>query len=183
MDVTMPEYGEAPEAVEPMTDANQSELETLLAQFPESADDELPVDYELMAMEVVSRLQQLQRQSDQAEMLILNPAVKAGFLEVWARLPEDVLPAEFRAHFPIQENPDVPVYHLITRSMIEMRFLEAHFGPQGNGLLPKLQSVLDAQRSPVRITHEFLRIRYLLEMYEKVAPRILTPGSGPLSFR
>src|ERR1051326_2817952 len=129
-------------------------------------------------MKVAIALNQVYQMGDQAACLLVNPALVEGFREAFAALPDETVPRLFKEQLPIEPDEEVGDIRVITGTDVEAQFLQQYFGPQGNGLLPRMQQYLQTQRHPVRITLEALRILYLLDIKERVVPQIIRAPMG-----
>jgi hypothetical protein len=138
-------------------------------------------DYNRLALEAAHRTLRIFEGNDQVELFLVNPRLSEGFVTAWRALSEELIPAAFRDNVPIVEDEGIEVIHIDTRVQREARYLQNHFGPReqgGTGLIPALLAELDKRRSPVMLGIEFLRFRYLMEMADEVAPRVVVPGAS-----
>ncbi len=80
---------------------------------------------------------------------------------------------------PIVPDPDIDRVKIITGTDIEMQFLQVKYGPResgGTGLIPDLKAALERDNSPVRVPADFLRTVYLMELVERIRPKVAQVG-------
>lgn len=133
---------------------------------------------DLLVQEVVQALYQIHQMGDSFVAVITNPSLTEEFTNLFRALPDDVLQPEIRDNLPIVGDPAIQKVRVMTGTDLEVRFLHTRYGPRengGNGLIQRMNAELEAQRSPVRITAEFLKTYYLMDIANKVSPQIYQP--------
>ena|SRR5581483_863845 len=137
-----------------------------------------------LAYKVVQALQQVHQSGDTFAAIAVHPSIAEAFTEAFRGLPDEVIGANIRENLPIIPEEKANPLKIITGTDIELQFFQVKYGPReqgGNGLLQDMQAALERERSPVRVTHEFLRFYYLMDLAEKASPKLYTPtGSDVL---
>jgi hypothetical protein len=159
--------------------------ETLETIQIEKSEDPAPAEpnYEQLALQLAQATAQVVRSGDQLVAAIVNPAWAEGLTAAFRGLPDGMIPDQLRDQLPIDPDDQCQSMQVITRMDLENNFLLQYYGPReqgGNGYLQELDEYLERNQCPVRATPEFLRSRYLTEVSQRFAPRILTPGSQPM---
>jgi hypothetical protein len=148
-----------------------------------SPEDQARLEMEALAMRVVGGIRQVYQSGDQIVAILTCPDLLEPFTAAFRAIPEQILDPNLRDNVPIAADPNVPQLRLVTGTDLEMQFLTNRYGPRedgGNGLLRDLEQLLMREQSPVRLTHEFMRCLYLMEMVEKVKPKIIAPTGAEL---
>lgn len=167
------EKHDAPVEEVQVVDVSAVDVAEIVAGQEEAVSPEFSqVEYEELAMKIVLAIQNILRMQDMPAAIMLHPTLFDGVKEALFQIPEQSFPAEVRDRIQFVPEPNVQV-KIVTENEIEMGFLRSYFGPQGNGLLPRLQEYLRINQVPVSIDLNFLRTKYLLEQCEKVAPGIV----------
>lgn len=166
-----------------VTVENTGELENLLPN--DDLTDSSPSEAEIseLAHKVVEALQHVHRSGDTFVAIAVHPSIIDAFTSAFRGLPEELITAHVRDNLPIISEERADPVKVITGTDLELQFFQTKYGPRehgGNGLLADLQAALERERSPVRITHEFMRTYYLLELAERVSPKLYTPTGSDI---
>ena len=166
------------ELVDPVEEEVSPLIEDRLCLSEQEVTDNTVEGLDLLVQEVVQALYQIHQMGDSFVAVITNPSLTEEFTNLFRALPDDVLQPEIRDNLPIVGDPAIQRVRVMTGTDLEMRFLHTRYGPRengGNGLIQRMNAELEAQRSPVRITTEFLKTYYLMDIANKVSPQIYQP--------
>lgn len=157
------------------------ELENLPTEEVEAEDAPPKLDMNELSVQVIQALRQIHQSGDTFAAIVCNPSILEEFTAVFRALPSEILPDHVREQLPIVPDPNVDRLKIITGTDIELQFLQVRYGPRndgGNGLIEDIKSALDREQSPVRVPTDFLRTIYLMELVDKVKPKIYTPNGA-----
>lgn len=172
------EEGMVEEVLEIQDNLQEMAAEALgVEEGAEESQEPTQVEYEEMAMKVILAIQNVFRMNDTPAALMIHPTIFEGLKEALFALPEQAFPAQLRDRMQFIPDPNCDV-KIVTENEIEMGFFRSYFGPQGNGLLPKLQQYLQANQFPVNIDLNFLRTKFLLEICERLVPSLVRAPIG-----
>lgn len=159
---------------------NPSELlvETGLAEGEEIAEPPIEEQMNGLVIRVLQALQQIHQAGDNFVAIAVNPEIVEAFTTAFRGLPEEAISPDVRDRLPIVADDSVNPLRVITGSELELQFFQQRYGPRengGNGFIQDMQAALDRERSPVRLTHDFLRMYYLLDLSDKTKPKLYSP--------
>ena len=156
----------------------QQEAEEI-EEVPTESPEDLRARAQMEVFRTIQILQEAQQNPQDGIVRIIVPAdLKDAFLEILNDteiVPEELLPLEVRSQLPLEVRSDVTNVQAVMFSQLEASFLINYFGPRnqgGNGLIERLQAVINKQGRPVRVTLDYLRNRFLAEL-EQQNPGIL----------
>lgn len=138
-------------------------------------------EMEALAFRVVRSMQEMHQGGESFVAIAVNPSIIEEFTAAFKGLPDEVVSAEIKEKLPIIPEDSVSPLRIITQTDLEVQYFQQRYGPReigGNGLLQDLEAALLRERSPVRITPEFLRVYYLMELAERVKPRLYSPSGA-----
>jgi hypothetical protein len=136
-----------------------------------------------LLMRVLQALQQIHQSGDSFVAIAVNPDLVDAFTTAFRSLPDEVITPDVRDRLPIVADESVTPLRIITGSELELQFFQQRYGPRengGNGFLQDMQAALDRERSPVRMNHDFLRMYYLMDLAEKVKPKLYSPSGSEM---
>jgi len=148
-----------------------------------------PVDYDGLAIKVALGLKQVHQIGDNVAFMLVHPNLFDGLTAALQAMPDEAFPQLFKEQLGIYPDEGANPVRIVTQTDLEGEFLQQYF--TANGLLPKLQHAMQNSMSrlriggqeqdipnPVRVTLETLRVLFVLDLKERLAPGILRPPMG-----